>query len=147
VDDVAGLRTPIAYPRQTHDNARSWPPAISRPGPHSRTVCRDKAGAAADWNPAAYWARYFSIAQNNRQAFDQAQQQWLEALNQNCPRAPNPQQCVLTAYQQRAASYRSQLDADALAESRLRLDYPTSPELRLAGTSWLISSHSLDSAT
>ena len=40
-------------------------------------------------------------------------------MNQKCPRTPNPQACVLTAYHTRAGSYRSQLSGDALAESRL----------------------------
>ena len=86
----------------------------------ARTVCADQAGAAADWDLiSAYWARYFSLTQSDRQAFDQAQQNWLDGLNQTCPRAHNQRQCVLSAYHRRAAGYRAQLGGDALAESRL----------------------------
>ena len=86
----------------------------------ARTVCLDQAGAAADWDLiSAYWARYFSLDQSDRQAFDQAQQTWLDALNQICVGTQNQRQCVLSAYHKRAADYRSQLGGDALAESRL----------------------------
>jgi uncharacterized protein len=86
----------------------------------ARTVCADRAGASADWDLiTAYWARYFSTAENEREAFDKAQQDWLDSLNRKCPRAPNPPQCVLAAYHSRAAVYRSQLAGDALAEARL----------------------------
>ena len=86
----------------------------------ARTMCADEAGASADWDLiTAYWARYFSLPESNRHLFDQAQQDWLDSLNQKCARAQNPQQCVLTAYHTRAASYRSRLAGDALAESGL----------------------------
>jgi uncharacterized protein len=86
----------------------------------ARVVCLDQAGAAADWDLiTAYWARYFSLPQGDRQAFDQAQQAWLDTLNQTCPKAQNQEQCVLAAYRKRAAGYRSQLEGDALAESHL----------------------------
>jgi len=86
----------------------------------ARVVCLDQAGAAADWDLiSAYWARYFSLVETDRQTFDQAQQTWLDSLNQTCSRVQNPQQCVLSAYHKHAAVYRSQLEGDALAESRL----------------------------
>jgi uncharacterized protein len=86
----------------------------------ARVVCLDQAGAAADWDlSSAYWARYFSIPESDRQVFDQAPQAWLDSLNQKCPTAQNQQQCVLLGYHKRAASYRSQLQGDALAESHL----------------------------
>ncbi|MDR3413470.1 MAG: hypothetical protein P4L87_21365 [Formivibrio sp.] len=86
----------------------------------ARTVCLDQIGAAADWDLiSAYWARYFSAAPSDRPAFDDAQQRWLDFLNQTCPRAQDPRQCILSAYHKRAASYRSQLSGDALVESRL----------------------------
>lgn len=86
-------------------------------------VCLDEAGARADWDlSSAYWARFFSLPQSDQQAFDQAQQRWLDALNITCQSRPQSQQgqCILSAYQNRAAGYRSQLnDEDVLAESRL----------------------------
>ena len=86
----------------------------------AQVMCRDRTGAAADWDlSSAYWARYFSLSQGDRQAFDQAQQHWLEFLNRTCPRTQNPGQCVLAAYRKRAAGYRTQLGGDALAEARL----------------------------
>jgi uncharacterized protein YecT (DUF1311 family) len=84
------------------------------------TMCSDEAGASADWDLiTAYWARYFSLPEGERQSFDKAQQDWLDSLNRKCPRAQNAQQCVLAAYHKRAASYRSGLAGEALAESRL----------------------------
>ena len=86
----------------------------------ARTMCLDQAGASADWDLiTAYWARYFTLPEGQRQGFDQSHLDWLNSLNQRCPRARNPRECVLTAYQRRAAGYRSQLVGDALAESRL----------------------------
>src|SRR4029077_20627227 len=63
----------------------------------------------------------FSLPQDERQDFDQAQQRWLDALNQTCGNRPRSQQilCVLLAYHSRAAGYRSQLNENAVAESRL----------------------------
>ena len=55
------------------------------------TVCLDQAGAAADWDLiSAFWARYFSIDQSERQAFEQAQDAWIDGLNHTCPKNPNP---------------------------------------------------------
>jgi uncharacterized protein len=86
----------------------------------ARTMCSGQAGASADWDLiTAYWTRYFSLPESDRHSFDQAQQDWLDSLNWKCPTAQNPEQCVLTAYHERAASYRSRLAGDALAESRL----------------------------
>ena len=93
----------------------------------ARIICIDQAGANADWDLiSAYWARYGSISEDGQRAFDQAQQDWLDALKQSCRLnaqqgtflAPQ-QQCVLDAYRRRAAAYRSQLRGDALDESRL----------------------------
>ena len=67
-------------------------------------TCLDATGAAADWDlVSAYWARYFSLSQDQRQDFDQAQQRWLDALNQTCVNRPQSQQrqCVLLAYHSR----------------------------------------------
>jgi len=86
----------------------------------ARTMCLDLAGASADWDLiTAYWARYFTLAEGQRQRFDQGQRDWLDSLNQKCPGTRNPQECVLTAYHRRAAAYRSQLVGDGLAEARL----------------------------
>lgn len=86
----------------------------------ARTLCFSASGPTTDWDLViAYWARYFTLPEPERESFDQGQQSWLRSLNQNCPKAPNPEQCVLAAYHKRAASFRSQLAEDALAESRL----------------------------
>jgi hypothetical protein len=55
----------------------------------------------------------------HRQGFDQAQQDRLDLLNQECAKAQNQRECVLSAYRKRAESYRSQLEGDALTEARL----------------------------
>ena len=109
----APVATPNLSEKPTFDcsNARSLT---------ARTMCLDQAGASADWDLiTAYWARYFTLPEGQRQGFDQSHLDWLNSLNQRCPRAQNPRECVLTAYQRRAAAYRSQLAGDALAESRL----------------------------
>jgi TPR repeat protein/uncharacterized protein len=85
-------------------------------------VCLDLSGAQADWDlNSAYWAKYFSLSESDRQAFDQAQQRWIDSLNVTCQSKPQSQQrqCILSAYQNRASGYRNQLNEDALAESRL----------------------------
>ena len=86
----------------------------------AQTLCSDRAGASADWSLiTAYWSLYFTLPESQREGFDQAHQDCLQALNQRCPRAQNPRECVLGAYDKRAAAYRSQLVGDALAESHL----------------------------
>lgn len=93
----------------------------------ARIVCLDQAGAKADWDlTSAYWARYSSIAEENQNPFDKAQQNWLDSLNTICRLdgrqigfLRSQQQCVLDAYRKRAAGYRSQLNGDPLAESQL----------------------------
>jgi uncharacterized protein YecT (DUF1311 family) len=86
----------------------------------AQVMCRDQAGAATDWDLiSAYWARYFSLAPGEREAFDEAQQHWLDFLNRTCPKAQNPQKCLLWLYHKRTAEYRSKLEGDAFAESRL----------------------------
>src|ERR1700722_2731539 len=83
-------------------------------------ICLDRVGASADWDlTSAYWARYFSLGQDDRHAFEQAQERWLDGLNQVCRRSQNQRECVLAAYRKRAAGYRSQLDGDAVAEAHL----------------------------
>jgi hypothetical protein len=48
--------------------------------PTGRIVCLDQAGAKADWDLiSASWARNFSLAEADRDGFDQAQQRWLDA--------------------------------------------------------------------
>jgi uncharacterized protein len=86
----------------------------------AQVICLDQAGASADWDlTSAYWARYFSIPEDSRRAFEQAQERWLDTLNQTCRRSQDQRGCVLSAYRNRAAGYRNQLTGDALAESRL----------------------------
>jgi len=86
----------------------------------ARVVCLDQTGALADWDlTSAYWARYFALAQDDRRAFEQGQERWLDGLNQICRKSKDQQDCVLSSYRKRAANYRSRLDGDALAESRL----------------------------
>jgi uncharacterized protein len=104
----------------------------------ARTMCFDRAGASADWDLiTAYWARYFSLPESEREAFDKAQQDWLNSLNRSCPRAPNPPQCVLAAYHKRASGYRSQLTGEALAESRLTPEQHGKIQQSLAATGML----------
>jgi uncharacterized protein len=87
----------------------------------AHVICLDQEGAAADWElTSAYWARYFSLPESDQQAFAEARQRWLEALDQTCRTRPQTQgECVLAAYRKRTTAYRSQLSGDALAETRL----------------------------
>jgi uncharacterized protein len=104
-------------------------------------MCSGEAGASADWDLiTAYWARYFSLPESDRHSFDQAQQDWLDSLNQRCPRAQNPEQCVLAAYHKRAASYRSRLAGDALAECHLSLEQHAKIQQSLINTGYLTDS-------
>lgn len=130
-----GCRTSIAAVPSSNENAGNIEDLSAKPtfdctkakSATAHIVCLDQAGANADWDLiSAYWARYFSLIGNDRNAFDQAQQNWLDSLNQICSISrqqstflPAQRQCVLTAYRNRAASYRSQLRGDALAESQL----------------------------
>lgn len=90
-------------------------------------ICLDQAGANADWDLiSAYWARYFSLDDNDRNKFDQAQQNWLNSLHNTCRLSRQQstfplaqRQCVLSAYRNRATGYRSQLRGDALVEAQL----------------------------
>ena len=53
----------------------------------ARTVCFDRAGASADWDLiTAYWARYFSLPESERQLFDKAQQDWLDSSEPEMPK-------------------------------------------------------------
>src|SRR6266536_3614421 len=93
----------------------------------ARILCLDQAGAAADWDLAsASWARYFSLSEDARDAFNQAQQNWLDSLNRTCRLSsqqstfsPFQRNCVLNAFNSHSTGYRSQLKEVALLESRL----------------------------
>jgi uncharacterized protein len=91
----------------------------------ARIICSSDAGAKADWDlNSAYWAMYFSLREEDKDRFDQDQQRWISGLNDACRitgREPEAAQteCVVAAYRDRAAKYRSKLRGDALAESRL----------------------------
>jgi len=129
-----GCRTSTASVPASNENAGNIEGLSAKPtfdctkakSATAHIVCLDQVGANADWDLiSAYWARYFSLTGNDRNGFDQAQQNWLDSLNQICGISrqqstflPAQRQCVLTAYRNRAASYRSQLRGDALAESQ-----------------------------
>ena len=50
----------------------------------ARIICLDQAGASADWNLiTAYWARHFSLPEDQRDTFDHAQEDWLELVERN----------------------------------------------------------------
>ena len=93
----------------------------------AHVLCLDRAGAKADWDlSSAYWARSSTLAEDNRPGFDRAQEDWLESLYPTCRLMPQQtfflpaqRQCVLAAYRNRTANYRSQLTGDALVESTL----------------------------
>jgi peptidoglycan hydrolase-like protein with peptidoglycan-binding domain len=114
--------------------AQGLGPAPSQPSfdcakarsPLAVLICTGEETARADWDfRIASWARYFSLAENDRATFWEDQDNWLKSLNQKCRLTNSPpfsrQQtsCVIDAYRGRAALYRSKLTGDALAESRL----------------------------
>jgi uncharacterized protein YecT (DUF1311 family) len=92
-----------------------------------RIICHDQEGEEADWGlTSAFWARYFSITENKRKAFDQAQRKWFRALARECGLktdqtdfAPNDRECVLGAIHKRTADILAQLQGDALDEAKL----------------------------
>ncbi len=92
-----------------------------------RILCNDQEGAEADWGlTSAFWARYFSIAENKRKVFDQAQRKWFKALARECGLkkdqidfAPSDRECILDAIHQRATEFFALLQGDALAEANL----------------------------
>jgi uncharacterized protein len=93
----------------------------------ARIICIGPAGATADWDlNSAYWARYFTLQEGQRDQFAQALSQWFDSLGPACgiddqqtDFFPDQQRCVLDAYKKRTVSYKSQLSGDALAESLL----------------------------
>jgi tetratricopeptide (TPR) repeat protein len=126
-------RTTMASPPTSDVNSLQLQPLSSKPTFDcakaqtvvARIICSGEAGAKADWEiNSAYWAMYFSLPEESRDQFDQDQQHWIWGLSEACRialREPTPAQtqCVLAAYHDRAAKYRSRLRGDALAESRL----------------------------
>jgi peptidoglycan hydrolase-like protein with peptidoglycan-binding domain len=81
-------------------------------------LCASPEAAEADWDlVSAYWA--FSTDDRDQRAFSQS-------MNQRCALPVSPQpitrnhvRCVISAFRNRAATVRSKLKGDALAESRL----------------------------
>ena len=95
-------------------------------------LCANQAGATADWEvDTAFKAVKYSLPESARDAFSRSHDDWIQKVDQRCrlPRRVSTyslQQrlCALNAYAARANSYRSRLNGDALAETRL------SPEQR-----------------
>lgn len=126
-------RTTMASPPTSEVNSSQVQPLSGKPTFDcakgqtvvARIICSGEAGAKADWDVnSAYWATYFSLPEESRDQFDQDQQHWIWGLSDACRitrREPTQAQtqCVLAAYHDRAAKYRSRLRGDALAESRL----------------------------
>ncbi|MBS0251194.1 MAG: peptidoglycan-binding protein, partial [Proteobacteria bacterium] len=92
-----------------------------------RIICLDKEGAEADWKMvSASWALRFTLPASERKNFDSAEEAWLLSLNDRC-RLDSRQSsftrfqrnCVLRAYSDRTAAYRSRLTGDALVEADL----------------------------
>jgi uncharacterized protein len=88
-------------------------------------ICSGEETARADWDlKTAYWARYFSLDKDDRASFREDQDKWYTSLDQKCQLSAPPfsrQQtsCVIDAYKERAAQYRSKLRGAALAESEM----------------------------
>jgi hypothetical protein len=87
--------------------------------------CSGEETARADWDfKIAYWARNFSLDKDDRAAFWEDQDKWSKSLKQKCglsapPFSHQQTSCVIDAYKERAALYRSKLSGDALAESQM----------------------------
>ena len=148
-----GCRTATATPRSTDVSKNNIQDLSTKPtfdctrarSATARIICLDQAGANADWDLiTSYWAKYYSLPESERNGFDQAQENWLKALNQACQLSsqqdtflPTQQQCVLTAYTRRAAGYRSQLNGDARAESKLTPEQHAGVQLSLIARGFL----------
>lgn len=93
--------------------------------PLSLLICSGEETARADWDlEIASWARYFSLDKHARATFWQGQDKWLRSLNEKCrlsapPFSREQTSCIIDAYAEGAALYRSKLRDDALAESKL----------------------------
>ena len=93
--------------------------------PLALLICSGEETARADWDlKIAYWARYFLLDKDDRGTFWEDQDKWFGSLNEKCRLSapPFPRQqtsCVVGAYKERAALYRSKMRGDALAESKM----------------------------
>jgi uncharacterized protein YecT (DUF1311 family) len=127
--------SPVPLPSRSNNNVGSIGDISDRPtfdctkakSATGRILCVGKEGAKADWDlTSAYWARYFTLDETARDGFSRAEEDWFPSLNRTCRLlrtqdtfSPAQRQCVYTAYETRAALFRSQLSGDALAESEL----------------------------
>jgi tetratricopeptide (TPR) repeat protein len=110
-----------------------------------RILCFDEEGAAADWDlTSAYRARSFSLPETAREAFNQAHEDWFPKLDRSCGLkmeqsnfSTKQRWCILTAFRNRAASYRSKLTGDALVESRLSPEKHAKIQLALIARNFL----------
>ncbi len=106
--------------------------------PLSHVICREPSTWDADWAlSSSYWAAYFSVEGPNRTQLRDGHVSWMRSVEVECGLAsgsvtPRAGACVTQKYQARAASYRSSLTGDALAEASLR------PEALMALQSRLI---------
>ena len=93
--------------------------------PLALLICSGEENARADWDfKIAHWARNFSLKEADRAAFWNAQDKWSKSLDKKCrlsepPFSRQQTSCVIAAYKERAALYRSKLTGDALAESKM----------------------------
>jgi uncharacterized protein len=93
--------------------------------PLALLICSGDDTARADWDLViAYWARYFSLDEDDRKTFREDQNKWLRSLDEKCrlsapPFSRQQTSCVIDAYKARAALYRSKLRGPALAESKM----------------------------
>jgi uncharacterized protein len=59
--------------------------------PLALLICSGEEAARADWNlRIASWARYFSLAEDDRATFWEDQDKWLKSLNQKCRLTNSP---------------------------------------------------------
>src|SRR5580700_8506774 len=56
----------------------------------ARVICLNQAGAKADWDlNSAFWARHFSLSEEERDEFDEADERWRDSLGQTCRIGPH----------------------------------------------------------
>lgn len=114
----------------------------------SQAICRDPASWEADWAlSASYWAAYFSVEGSDRVRLRDGHVAWFKTVEDSCRLAPNtngdPKRaapCVAQRYRARAATYRSALSSDALAEATLRPEALMAIQARLIAMGFMAGS-------
>jgi uncharacterized protein len=92
--------------------------------PIALIICSGEDGAKADWAlSTASWAYAFTMDEQGRSTFSEAEDDWIKSLNQLCHltsgTSATERGCVIGNFNSRATALQSKLTGDALAETKL----------------------------